>query len=189
MIEGKIFKHGTAEELAEDEQVRRLYLGRNFELKRKDYLHEEAMLGAGKEVKLNNLIRVIQNCITETDKVINDYIDWEPSLTGTDTLSLGMSSDSSYRIVETTKVEDYCRYLEEIKRSLCDYAITTNDEYLKQKAIKISSISCSTPPVPVKTPTTLLSSKAPVNSLSVPIRPQMTITASEDLVISMFRPE
>jgi lipopolysaccharide export system ATP-binding protein len=44
LIEGKIFKHGTAEELAEDEQVRRLYLGRNFELKRKDYLHEEARL-------------------------------------------------------------------------------------------------------------------------------------------------
>lgn len=42
LIEGKIFKHGKAEELADDEQVRRLYLGRNFELKRKDYLHEEA---------------------------------------------------------------------------------------------------------------------------------------------------
>jgi lipopolysaccharide export system ATP-binding protein len=42
MIEGKIFKHGTAEELAADEQVRNLYLGRNFELRRKDYLHEEA---------------------------------------------------------------------------------------------------------------------------------------------------
>jgi len=42
LIEGKIFKHGTAEELAEDEDVRRLYLGRNFELKRKDWLHEEA---------------------------------------------------------------------------------------------------------------------------------------------------
>ncbi len=42
MIEGKIFKHGTAEELAADEQVRKLYLGRNFELKRKDYLHDEA---------------------------------------------------------------------------------------------------------------------------------------------------
>ena len=41
LIEGKIFKHGTAEELADDEHVRRLYLGRNFELKRKDYLHEE----------------------------------------------------------------------------------------------------------------------------------------------------
>ncbi len=45
LIDGKIFKHGTAEELAEDEQVRRLYLGRNFELKRKDYLHEEALRG------------------------------------------------------------------------------------------------------------------------------------------------
>src|SRR5690242_6199344 len=42
LIDGKIFKHGTAEELAADEQVRKLYLGRNFELKRKDYLHEEA---------------------------------------------------------------------------------------------------------------------------------------------------
>ena len=42
LIDGKIFKHGTAEELASDEQVRRLYLGRNFELKRKDYLHEQA---------------------------------------------------------------------------------------------------------------------------------------------------
>lgn len=44
LIEGKIFKHGTAEELAEDEQVRKLYLGRNFQLKRKDYLHEEAKI-------------------------------------------------------------------------------------------------------------------------------------------------
>lgn len=42
LIDGKIFKHGSAEELAVDEQVRRLYLGRNFELKRKDYLYEEA---------------------------------------------------------------------------------------------------------------------------------------------------
>ncbi|MBS1734840.1 MAG: LPS export ABC transporter ATP-binding protein [Bacteroidetes bacterium] len=42
LIDGSIFKHGTAEELAGDEQVRRLYLGRNFELRRKDYLHEQA---------------------------------------------------------------------------------------------------------------------------------------------------
>ena len=42
LIDGAIFKHGTAEELASDEQVRKLYLGRNFELKRKDYLHQKA---------------------------------------------------------------------------------------------------------------------------------------------------
>lgn len=38
LIEGKIFKHGTAPELADDEQVRRLYLGTNFELRRKDWI-------------------------------------------------------------------------------------------------------------------------------------------------------
>lgn len=38
LIEGKIFKHGTAEELAGDEQVRRLYLGTDFQLKRKDWI-------------------------------------------------------------------------------------------------------------------------------------------------------
>jgi lipopolysaccharide export system ATP-binding protein len=40
LIEGKIFKTGTAEQLADDEQVRRLYLGTNFELKRKDWIIE-----------------------------------------------------------------------------------------------------------------------------------------------------
>lgn len=35
MFEGKLLKQGTAEELAEDEQVRRVYLGKHFELKRK----------------------------------------------------------------------------------------------------------------------------------------------------------
>jgi lipopolysaccharide export system ATP-binding protein len=51
LIDGKIFEHGTAEELAGNEQVRRLYLGRNFELKRKDYLHDEV-----REENTNNLI-------------------------------------------------------------------------------------------------------------------------------------
>lgn len=40
LIDGKIFKHGTAEELADDEQVRKLYLGSNFELRRKDWIIE-----------------------------------------------------------------------------------------------------------------------------------------------------
>lgn len=35
LFEGKILKQGTAEELASDEQVRRVYLGKHFELKRK----------------------------------------------------------------------------------------------------------------------------------------------------------
>jgi len=35
LFEGKILKSGSAEELAGDEQVRRVYLGKHFELKRK----------------------------------------------------------------------------------------------------------------------------------------------------------
>jgi lipopolysaccharide export system ATP-binding protein len=35
MFEGKLLKAGTAEELASDEQVRRVYLGQHFELRRK----------------------------------------------------------------------------------------------------------------------------------------------------------
>ena len=35
LFEGKILKSGSAEELASDEQVRRVYLGKHFELKRK----------------------------------------------------------------------------------------------------------------------------------------------------------
>ena len=34
LFEGKLLKQGTAEELAEDEMVRKVYLGRNFVLRR-----------------------------------------------------------------------------------------------------------------------------------------------------------
>jgi lipopolysaccharide export system ATP-binding protein len=38
LFEGRILKHGTAEELASDEQVRRVYLGQNFVLRPKSDL-------------------------------------------------------------------------------------------------------------------------------------------------------
>jgi lipopolysaccharide export system ATP-binding protein len=37
LFEGKILKSGTAEELANDEQVRKVYLGQNFVLNRKSF--------------------------------------------------------------------------------------------------------------------------------------------------------
>lgn len=37
LFEGRILKSGTAEELAADEQVRRVYLGQHFELRRKKF--------------------------------------------------------------------------------------------------------------------------------------------------------
>ena len=38
MVDGSIFRHGTAEELAADRLVREVYLGRNFELRKKNVL-------------------------------------------------------------------------------------------------------------------------------------------------------
>jgi len=42
LFEGKLLKAGTPEELAEDEMVRRVYLGRNFVLRRSHYTQHEA---------------------------------------------------------------------------------------------------------------------------------------------------
>jgi len=39
LFEGRILKQGTAQELADDPQVRKVYLGRNFVLKNKDFKH------------------------------------------------------------------------------------------------------------------------------------------------------
>jgi len=79
LIDGKIFKHGTAEELAEDEQVRRLYLGRNFELKRKDYLHEEARQeikqngeADGGQIAPSRLAQSLGYLIRDTEKIIQN---------------------------------------------------------------------------------------------------------------------
>lgn len=41
MFEGSILKAGSAHDLAEDEHVRRVYLGQHFELKRKDFTTTE----------------------------------------------------------------------------------------------------------------------------------------------------
>ena len=57
LIEGKIYKHGTAEELAADEQVKKLYLGRNFELNRKDYLYDDLHTTPG----IENIIRSLES--------------------------------------------------------------------------------------------------------------------------------
>ena len=44
MFEGKILRHGSPEDLANDEMVRKVYLGKNFELRKKlfrSFLHKK----------------------------------------------------------------------------------------------------------------------------------------------------
>ena len=48
LYEGKILKTGSAEDLAADPMVRKLYLGQNFELKKSHHLTQEMLLRGGK---------------------------------------------------------------------------------------------------------------------------------------------
>ena len=73
LIEGKIFKDGTAEELAANEDVKRLYLGRNFVLKRKDYLYDD--LNKARSATLENII----NSLEKLQVQINETTDGEAS--------------------------------------------------------------------------------------------------------------
>lgn len=83
LFEGKILKAGTAEELAEDEQVRKVYLGQNFVLHRKDVMlsenaHEQE-LNVGTALKYTTDLLTMANDISDKLKhgtpyhSINDF--------------------------------------------------------------------------------------------------------------------
>ena len=70
LFEGKILKAGTAEDLAADEQVRKVYLGQNFELRRKTIvpLGPPSAMAGGELQKLNTKSETKRS---ETDQQIN----------------------------------------------------------------------------------------------------------------------
>ena len=136
LIEGKIFKHGTAEELAEDEQVRRLYLGRNFELKRKDYLHEEA----NRTIKAENLVRSLEYALQSTEKILNGMTQhtYTKSFSA---LSLEEQHATEWRLPGDVDPDDYVKFLGEVKQSLYRYAQENNDSVLMERARLIPYLS------------------------------------------------
>ncbi len=113
LIDGKIFKHGTAEELAEDEQVRRLYLGRNFELKRKDYLHLEA---AKTRSTPGALIEKLEKALTgleDRERVKNDRVYSGESPEG---------DTENDAIEEKLQFEEYRHFTDELESEVYAYA-------------------------------------------------------------------
>ncbi len=128
LIEGKIFKHGTAEELAADEDVRRLYLGRNFELRRKDYLHEEAR-GENKGT-VENIIRSIESALAWSQKI--DEADNERRR------GLG----ARYATANTKNdlgLDDYGKFVAELQQSLVQYAKENNNNEVLSRANNLLS--------------------------------------------------
>jgi lipopolysaccharide export system ATP-binding protein len=120
LIEGKIFKHGSAEELAADDQVKMLYLGRNFELKRKDWLLEEAH--DKKVPDIGSVIQSVENALSwfdqidENEKNLEHSIGYRPSIAE-----------------ENLHIDDVSKYIDELKTSLALYANQTRNADLMTK--------------------------------------------------------
>ena len=131
LIEGKIFKHGTAEELAADDEVKRLYLGRNFELRRKDYLHEEARGYFAPvettETNPSRLIQLTEHTIKKTKSILGFIGD----------LQLG---NNKGRVAENMNADEYMKELRELKASLIGFASNIEHEELLYKAIDIPDL-------------------------------------------------
>jgi lipopolysaccharide export system ATP-binding protein len=111
LIDGKIFTQGTAEELAANEQVRIRYLGRNFELKRKDYLHDEAR---NKSVSLDKLIYSVESGLVNIENIEAEH--------ALNQRSLGYQQSSE----ENLQLKEFSRFMEELKSSLYSYARENN---------------------------------------------------------------
>ncbi len=121
LIEGKIFKHGTAEELSSDEHVRRLYLGRNFELKRKDYLLDQGR---------NNGRPTVNNLIQSIEKVLLMY----DNMSDNDKQESFSISHENLDNAENLGVYDYAKTLSELQDTIQLYAKESQNEELLAKS-------------------------------------------------------
>ena len=125
LIEGKIFKHGTAEELAVDDEVKRLYLGRNFELKRKDYLLEGFV--QAKVPTLENVIRSLESLRVDLDNLENEH-SYNAAQTEMDTSAEADLLESVGAIDKTTT---------EVMGAIDVFITSENDPELKAEIDKI----------------------------------------------------
>lgn len=121
LIEGKIFKHGTAEELAADDQVKKLYLGRNFELKRKDYLYEEIL--NPENATIEAMIRSLEWGIHELGR-----IEGSNAFKGR-YLPKGSVTEKVY----SEDLQEYNRKMTETFEAILIYSEQTGDENFKQR--------------------------------------------------------
>ncbi|HTE11244.1 MAG TPA: LPS export ABC transporter ATP-binding protein [Chitinophagaceae bacterium] len=131
LIEGKIFKQGTAEELAADEQVRRLYLGRNFELKRKDYLHDEVRtdLTLKREISHDKLNAALGSGVQMAQKIVDTPIT--------------ISHIKNLREFDDLNIKDFFQFADELKKSLIDFAEKNNRPKIKETALQLPAYKLS----------------------------------------------
>jgi len=104
MFEGRLLKAGNAEELAADEEVRRLYLGRDFVLRRKDWLHEEALKEELPVLTIKGLKRSINDLILRAGQIRE--------------AAEGMYSEYTLSVDEVLNIREFVRSIDDLKQTL-----------------------------------------------------------------------
>ncbi len=119
LIDGKIFEHGTAEELASNEQVRRLYLGRNFELRRKDYLHDEVRENNDEARKENNAATIPKIQPNKISYSLESAVQIIDSILKTNISAITVSDLLNGN--DTLNIKDLFGFVNELKPVILDY--------------------------------------------------------------------
>src|ERR1043165_1994782 len=111
LFEGKILKDGSAEELANDEQVRRVYLGQNFVLRRKDLSshpveHEKPVLNK------ESLTRYTNDLLHGIERLLQALKEGDPRM--------------PYNNLQNAGFDDFLGSLNEYKQVLLEFSKTQN---------------------------------------------------------------
>jgi lipopolysaccharide export system ATP-binding protein len=145
LIDGKIFKHGTAEELAADEQVRRLYLGRNFELKRKDYLHDEARQREMNEFSRpevpsrEDLVISVKNAIEQLENIKQMRAERAHAAFATRDVFGALSTSDRINEREDLGLDDFEKLISEIRSAGLKFAQDNHNQDLMKVAERLTS--------------------------------------------------
>ncbi len=120
LFEGKILKQGSAEELANDEQVRKVYLGQNFVLHRKNIDSNVASDKPGATLTVPGLIKYTNDMLNSTERFL-DIV-----------LKTTRPAEIEQELV-SSGYKEYTTSLAEYKTVVGTFAATGNDTVLAQK--------------------------------------------------------
>jgi lipopolysaccharide export system ATP-binding protein len=123
LFEGKILKAGTAQELADDPVVRRVYLGQNFELRKKNISGSHDVDKAGNAINYTSLL-------SYTERISNENRRMQEAMKNAGPRNLLVT-------LMGAGFEDYLRSIAEYKTMVTDFAFSHHHENLKVLADSI----------------------------------------------------
>lgn len=128
LFEGSILRSGTAEELAADPQVRKVYLGQNFELRKTDFSESALLTKAAREAKENEFKSDEQKSGAYIGNILNIAKKTKSKL----------DYKSSFRyhedLLESTGIDELVMRIDELKKYF------ENIELGKRAAIHLSNV-------------------------------------------------